>query len=114
MTLNPFIYPSGVYFPSYINALSFSYAINLTIPEYLKNNPALKISLLHIDVDVYRPTLTILEYLFDRVVNNGIIVLDDYATVNGETRAIDEFILDKKIVINKLSLSHLPSYIVKT
>src|SRR5690606_40062214 len=39
-----------------------------TIPEFLANNKSLKISLLHIDVDVYEPTKVILESLWDKVV----------------------------------------------
>jgi len=87
--------------------------INSTIPKYIDLHKSLKISLLHIDVDVYEPTITILESLFDRVVRNGIIVLDDYSHINGETRAIDEFFADRSVIINKLSVSHIPSYIVK-
>ena len=35
--------------------------INLSLQEYILNNPALKVALLHIDVDVEKPTKTILE-----------------------------------------------------
>jgi hypothetical protein len=84
-----------------------------TIPEYLENNPALKISLLHIDVDVYEPTKVILENLWDRVVPGGILMLDDYGTVVGETRAVDEFFADKQVIINKPRFNHIPSYIIK-
>jgi hypothetical protein len=60
-----------------------------TIPEFLANNPSGKFSLLHIDVDVYEPTKVILENLWDRVVKGGIVMLDDYGTVEGETKAVD-------------------------
>ena len=40
--------------------------ITQTIPDYVANHPELKISLLHIDVDVYQPSVTILNHLFDR------------------------------------------------
>jgi len=84
-----------------------------TLPDYLADHPELKISLLHVDVDVYNPSVVILENLFERVVTGGLIVLDDYATVAGETRAVDEFLAGRGLVINKLSLSHIPAYIVK-
>jgi len=45
--------------------------VNRTIPKYVMENPALKIALLHIDVDVYKPAMTALEYLYDKVVKNG-------------------------------------------
>jgi len=84
-----------------------------TLPDYLHAHPELKISLLHIDVDVYEPTKFALQHLYERVVPNGIIVLDDYGTVAGETKAVDEFFKDKDIDILKPSISHIPSYIVK-
>jgi hypothetical protein len=84
-----------------------------TIPNYVDRHPELKISLLHIDVDVYEPSVTILEHLFDKVVSGGLIVLDDYATVAGETRAVDEFFCDREELIEKLSISHIPSFIRK-
>src|SRR5690606_29764873 len=52
-----------------------------TVPGYLANNPSKKIALLHIDVDVYEPTKMILENLWDKVVKGGIVMLDDYGTV---------------------------------
>ncbi|CCQ66826.1 MULTISPECIES: TylF/MycF/NovP-related O-methyltransferase [Crocosphaera] len=87
--------------------------ITQTIPDYVANHPELKISLLHIDVDVYQPSVTILNHLFDRVVSGGLLVFDDFATVSGETKAIDEFFVGKDSIIEKLSLSHIPSYVRK-
>ncbi|BBF44971.1 DTDP-6-deoxy-L-hexose 3-O-methyltransferase [Lachnospiraceae bacterium KM106-2] len=85
-----------------------------TIEEYLERNPHTKIALLHIDVDVYEPSKRGLELLFDRVVPGGVIVLDDYATVEGETLAVDEFFADKEYLIQKFSFSHIkPSFIIK-
>lgn len=87
--------------------------IAITLPEYIKNHPELKIALLHIDVDVYNPTKIILENLFDRVVQGGLVVFDDYGTVEGETKAVDDFFRDKSFKIEKLPISHIPSYIRK-
>jgi hypothetical protein len=84
-----------------------------TIPEYLKTNAALKISLLHIDVDVYEPTRMILESLWNRIVPGGILMLDDYGTVEGETEAVDEFFAGKDVIINKPRFNYIPSYIIK-
>mgnify|MGYP001171287665 CR=1 FL=1 len=84
-----------------------------TIPEFLSNNQSRKISLLHIDVDVYEPTKKILGYLWDKVVKGGIIMLDDYGTVEGETKAVDEFLTDKNVIINKPKFNYIPSYIIK-
>lgn len=84
-----------------------------TLPEYTSKHPELKISLLHIDVDVYEPTKVILNELFDKVVKGGVIMLDDYGTVAGETMAVDEFIKEKNLTVEKLPVAHIPSYIVK-
>ncbi|MCW1341325.1 TylF/MycF family methyltransferase [Campylobacter jejuni] len=41
------------------------------MPEYCDKHPEFKIAFLHIDVDIYEPTVTILENLFDKVVRGG-------------------------------------------
>jgi|TARA_B100000315_G_scaffold245396_1_gene271212 hypothetical protein len=87
--------------------------INITIPEYVKKCPSLKIALLHIDTDVYEPAVTILEYLYEKIVREGIIMFDDYGTFPGETKAVDEFFKNKNVVIRKLSLNYIPSYVIK-
>ena len=87
--------------------------ITRTIAEYVANHPELKISLLHIDVDVYEPSVVILEQLYEKVVQGGLVVFDDFGTVAGETKAIDEFFADKSVVIEKLPISHIPSFIRK-
>ena len=84
-----------------------------TLPKYASEHPELKIALLHIDVDVYKPSVAILKYLFDRVVSGGLVVFDDYATVAGETRAVDEFFSGQEVNIEKLPISHVPSFIRK-
>ena len=85
-----------------------------TLPEYIKQNPHLRISMLHIDTDVYEPSKLGLELLYDRVVKGGLIVLDDYATVEGETIAVEEFFKDKKHKLQKFTFSHTkPTFIIK-
>lgn len=36
------------------------------------------ISFLHLDVDFYEPTLAALELFYDKIISNGIIIVDDY------------------------------------
>jgi hypothetical protein len=83
-----------------------------TLDQYVNNNPHLKISLLHIDVDLYEPTKFILEKLYDRVTKGGIIILDDYGAFAGTNKAVDDF-FESKIEIKKLPFSNAISYIVK-
>ena len=84
-----------------------------TLPEYLKNNPAKRFSLIHIDVDVYEPTKYILENTWDKIVKGGICILDEYGLEEGETKAVDEFIHNKNILIQKLPYKYKPSFIIK-
>lgn len=85
-----------------------------TLPRYVGEHPELRIALLHVDVDVYQPTRFTLESLYDRVVPGGIVVLDDYPTVAGATRAVDEFLVGRNVTIQKLPLAHIPSFFVKS
>ncbi|WP_290880210.1 TylF/MycF/NovP-related O-methyltransferase [Helicobacter sp.] len=45
--------------------------INETLPRYCKDNPQLKIALLHIDTDIYEPAVTILENMYDKIMGGG-------------------------------------------
>ena len=87
--------------------------ITKTVHDYIKKHPNLTISLLNLDTDVYEPAVTILEYLFPRIVKRGILILDDYGVFKGETKAVNQYFRDKKIKIRKFSFSKTPSYIIK-
>lgn len=87
--------------------------INHSLPNYLEAHPAQKIALLHIDVDVYEPSKLILDLLWERVVPGGILMLDDYGTVAGETQAVDEFFAGQNVRIHKLPHYHIPAYVIK-
>lgn len=85
-----------------------------TLPEYLQQNKHMRIALLHIDTDVYEPCKIGLELLYDLVVPNGLIVFDDYSTIEGETVAVDEFFANKKHSFLKFPFSHTkPVYMRK-
>ena len=89
--------------------------ITKTVPEYVAKHPALKISLLNLDTDIYEPAKVILEELWPRIVPGGILVLDDYAVFPGETRAADEFFaaLGGNIEILKFPYAMTPCYVIK-
>lgn len=84
-----------------------------SIPEYLKKNPHLKISLLNLDTDIYEPAVVILKQLWPRIVKGGILILDDYGTFPGETKAVDEYFKDQNVKILKFPFAMTPCYIVK-
>lgn len=88
--------------------------IMLTVPQYLNSHPEFRIALLHIDVDVYKPSAVILNSLYDRIVKRGVLVLDDYGRIAGETKAVDEFFEGKDVLIEKLPIANdNPAYIRK-
>ncbi len=50
------------------------------IPDIFASLPEDKWSYVHIDVDLYRPTLQSLEYFFPRMATGGVIINDDYSS----------------------------------
>jgi len=84
-----------------------------TLPSFLKDNPEIKLSIIHIDVDVFEPTKLILELLLSRMVKGGVVMLDDYGLVEGETKAVDSFFSNKDVEILKLPYYRVPSFIIK-
>lgn len=84
-----------------------------TVSRYVHDHPELKISLLKLDTDVYEPAVTVLEHLFPKIEVGGIILLDDYGTFPGETKAVDDYFKDKRFDIRKFSFCMTPCYMVK-
>jgi hypothetical protein len=80
-----------------------------TVPEYCRANPELKISLFNLDLDFLSGSRTALEHLWPRVSRGGILVIDDYGTFEGATRAVDELGLKP----SKFPYSYSPCYVVK-
>ena len=86
-----------------------------TLKKFIKKNDNTKISLLHLDMDVYKSTKFVLNLLEKRMVKNGIILVDDYGTVEGATTAVDEFLKKRSdLKLKKLSFYKVPSFIIKT
>ena len=71
----------------------------------------MKLSLLHIDVDLFEPTKACLECFYTHAVRGGIVILDDYGAFPGANKAIDEFFHDKAVVIQKRPYSHQISFV---
>jgi hypothetical protein len=87
--------------------------ITRTVPEYIARHQELRISLLNLDTDIYEPARVILEEMWPRIVPGGILILDDYGTFPGESRAVDEYFAGRRIEIKKFPYAMTPSYIVK-
>ncbi len=62
---------------------------NETLPKTCFEHP---IALLRLDGDWYDSTMICLDNLFDKVSKNGLIVIDDYYTWDGCSRAVHDFL----------------------
>ena len=87
-----------------------------TVPKYVEEHPGLRISLLHLDVDLYEPTLVGLKHLYPLVVPGGVVILDEYGHEKfaGESAAFDEYFGDCRPKDEKSRLVSNPSaYFIK-
>jgi O-methyltransferase len=60
-----------------------------TLPGFAPERP---IDILRLDCDWYESVTLALETLFDRVATHGLIIIDDYMTWDGCTRAVHDFL----------------------
>lgn len=67
-----------------------------TLPGFVPPGP---IGILRLDGDWYESTMTCLEALYDHVAPRGIIVIDDYYTWDGCTRAVHDFLSKRSLSI---------------
>src|SRR5437879_4756651 len=67
------------------------------LPEKFQEVKDRRFSFVHIDVDLYQPTLDSLAFFYPRTTSGGIILSDDYAfiTCPGQKKAMDSFFSDK-------------------
>jgi O-methyltransferase len=69
-----------------------------TLPKF---NPDQPIAILRLDADWYESTIQCLDFLYPKVAKGGIIILDDYYTWDGCSRALHDYLsknsLDTKI-----------------
>jgi|LauGreDrversion4_2_1035121.scaffolds.fasta_scaffold212024_3 hypothetical protein len=84
-----------------------------TLVKYLEKFPHTRLAFLHLDLDVYEPTEYALNLLYERLVVGGVVVFDDYNSVEGETVAADNFIAKNNLRLTKSSFYSVPAYVVK-
>jgi len=84
-----------------------------TLPNYLKKNPAVRIALLHLDMDVKEPTDFVLKLIYKKVVPGGLIIFDDYNSVAGASESVDNFSKKNKLKLQKLPFYKIPTFIKK-
>ncbi|KJS40452.1 MAG: methyltransferase [Roseovarius sp. BRH_c41] len=83
------------------------------IPDRFNDVADQQFSLVHVDVDLYEPTLASVEFFYPRVKPGGVILCDDYGSGDcpGAKKAIDEFFADKPE--NVMSLTSGQSLVIK-
>jgi len=87
--------------------------INETVPRFVQENPHIRFSMIHLDVDLYEPSRTTMEFLFPLLSVGGILALDDYGIWEGETKAVDEYLAGTSYKIERFPFAAAPSFIVK-
>ncbi len=80
-----------------ISEFSHIHILKGWIPERFQEVAERQFCLVHIDVDLYQPTLDSLKFFYPRLSPGGVIVMDDYGflTCPGATKAAHEFMADK-------------------
>ncbi len=81
-----------------------------TLPLYNSKNP---IALLRIDGDWYDSTMDCLKNLFPKVAYRGLIVIDDYYTWDGCSKALHEYLTSVHSVSRICTTYNDVCYIVK-
>ena len=91
--------------------------IEETAREYVQRNPGLRISMLHLDVDIYKPNIAALKAFYPLVVPGGVVILDEFAMNEwgGESAAFDEYFSDKpRPRLRTFPISSIPTtYFIK-
>ena len=88
--------------------------ISLTSRSFLKDKPGLRISVLYLDLDLGDPTYETLNNMWERVVNGGIVVLDEYAYHGwSESKGVDRFVKERNLQVIPTNVKTPTAYIVK-
>jgi O-methyltransferase len=83
---------------------------NDTLPTFDKNE---KIAILRLDADWYKSTKECLENLYDNVIIGGIIIIDDYCVWDGCTKAVHDFLSNRKLTDGIYQYNNIVTYIIK-
>lgn len=89
--------------------------ITQTMPTFFSKYPHVQLAFVHVDVESYEATQVVLAQCWPRLVNGGIMALDDHNNLEtGAPRAIIEFFSScPSTLIEKFPFSDAPAYIQK-
>jgi len=75
-----------------------------TAATFNENYPGTRFALLHLDIDLYEPTLSALQYLYPLVSPGGIVIVDEFALAQwGASEALDDYFGGKLPMMRKLN-----------
>ncbi len=88
--------------------------VSKTSRDFLAQRPGFRISLLYLDVDLEKPTYETLVNLWERVVQNGIVVFDEYGYhAWSEANAVDRFVAEHHLKLIRTNVGAPTAYIIK-
>jgi len=88
--------------------------VTKTSKLFLEDKPGLRISILYLDLDLDIPTYTALKNMWDRIVDGGIVVFDEYAYHNwSESNGVDRFVKENNVILHSTKLKAPTAYIIK-
>jgi hypothetical protein len=85
-----------------------------TFEEFLATEPNVVISMVHFDMDIYKPTKRVLELCLSRMPKGSLLVFDEinHPGFPGETQALDEVLGVKSCKLRRSKLQPYSAYIV--
>ena len=88
------------------------------VPDVFNDNPHLServYSLIHIDLDLYEPIKYSLEFFAPRLLKGGIIVLDDYGSLNwpGAFKSVNEFYANNRSSFTLIETESMQAMLIK-
>lgn len=88
--------------------------ITKTLPKFFKENPHIIISLLHLDIDIYKPTKVALDLLVERIPKGGVLLFDELnmKMYPGETVALQETLGVKSLKLKRFPWATTISYAI--
>ena len=72
-----------------------------------------QIAILRLDGDWYESTLDCLKYLYPKVVIGGIVIIDDYYTWDGCTKAVHDYFSKRKLSTRINQINNRVAYLIK-
>lgn len=90
----------------YLSGYSLATVLQGRIQDFEETFKDMTFDLIHLDVDIYKPTYYALRYFSKRLAPNGIVIVDDYGfiTCPGAKKAVDQYVSEFPKIFTKFEL----------